>query len=183
MKEKDRIDGWILLDRNIRDHWVYSERPFSRFKAWIDLILSANFRDKTIMVNGKPFLVKRGTFLTSVRKLAERWGWSKDKTARFLATLRADGMIKTATPPGTLITIVNYGVYQGRRDSKRDTRRTRTGQPPDTDKPQEKEFKEGIKKEERKELSFTPIENDDDDDGMTMEEYDRMREAEKNGAL
>ena len=183
MNEKDRIDGWILLDRNIRDHWVYSERPFSRFKAWIDLILSANFRDKTIMVNGKPFLVKRGTFLTSVRKLAERWGWSKNKTSRFLTTLCAEGMIKTGTPSGTLITIVNYEFYQGRRDSRRDTKGTRAGQRRDTKGAQEKEFKEGIKKEERKELSFTPIENDDDDDGMTMEEYDRMREAEKNGAI
>ena len=182
MKEKDRIDGWISLDRNIRDHWIYSEQPFDRFKAWIDLILSANFRDKTIMVNGKPFLVRRGSFLTSVRKLSERWGWSKDKTSRFLATLREDGMIETATPNGTLITIVNYGFYQNRRDTKRDTKGTRAGQRRDTEGLQENKGRT-MHNKENKEVPSNQTENDNDDDGMTMEEYDRMREAEKNGTV
>lgn len=182
MKGKDRVDGWISLDRNIRDHWIYSEQPFDRFKAWIDLILSANFRDKTIMVNGKPFLVRRGSFLTSVRKLSERWGWSKDKTSRFLATLREDGMIETATPNGTLISIVNYRVYQGMRDRKSDTNRTRAGQRPDKDQSQENNAVT-MHNKENKDIPLNPIENDDDDDGMTMEEYDRMREAERNGTV
>lgn len=181
MKEKEQPDGWISLERGIRDHWIYSEKPFSRFKAWIDLILSANFRDKTIMVNGKPFLVRRGSFLTSVRKLSERWGWSKDKTSRFLATLREDGMIETATPPGTLITIVNYRVYQDRRDRKSDTNRTRAGRRPDRDQSQENNVITKDNKE-NKEREFSASENDDDD-GMTMEEYDRMREAEKHGTV
>lgn len=179
MSNKNFAEGWIILDRGIRDHWVYSEKPYSRFKAWVDLILSANFRDKTIMVNGKPFLVRRGSFLTSVRKLSERWGWSKDKVYRFLSVLRSEGMIETATPSGTLITIVNYRVYQDKRDRKSDTNRTRAGQRPDTDQSQEKERRKNAK--ERKEYSVP--QNDDDDDGMTMEEYDKMREAERNGTV
>lgn len=181
MKEKKRADGWISIDRNIREHWIYSEKPFSRFKAWIDLILSANFRDKAIMVNGKPFLVRRGTFLTSVRKLSERWGWSKNKTSRFLSILRDDGMIKTGTPNGTLITIVNYGFYQDMRDTKRDTKGTRTGQRRDTEGIQENNVITMDNKENN--IESSPGAENDDDDGMSMEEYDRMREAEKNGTV
>ena len=180
MKEKAFAEGWIFLDRRIRDHWIYSEQPFSRFQAWIDLILSANFRDKTIMVNGKPFLVRRGSFLTSVRKLSERWGWSRGKVSRFLSVLQTDGMIETGTPNGTLITVVNYGVYQVRRDTKRDTNGTRTGQRRDTDGAQEKELNKGIKKGKEIALSDSA---ENDDDGMSMEEYDRMREAERNGTV
>lgn len=181
MRDKERPDGWISLDRGIREHWVYGEKPIGRFQAWIDLIFSANFRDKTIMVNGKPFLVRRGSFLTSVRKLSERWGWSKDKTYRFLSVLRNEGMIETATPPGTLITVVNYGFYQGRRDSKRDTRRTRIGQRPDTDQSQENNVITRDNKENN--IESSPSAENDEDDGMSMEEYDRMREAEKNGTV
>ena len=179
MSYKNFAEGWIILDRAIRDHWVYSEKPYSRFKAWVDLILSANFRDKTIMVNGKPFPVRRGSFLTSVRKLSERWGWSKDKTSRFLATLREEGMIETATPNGTLITVVNYRVYQDKRDRKSDTNRTSAGHRPDRDQSQEKERIKNAKERRKESVS----ENDDDDDGMSMEEYDRMREAERNGTV
>lgn len=180
MKEKAFTEGWIFLDRRIREHWIYSELPFSRFQAWIDIILSANFRDKTIMVNGRPFLVRRGSFLTSVRKLSERWGWSRGKVVRFLATLQTEKMIETGTPNGTLITVVNYGVYQVRRDTKRDRDGTRTGQRRDTDESQEKELNKGIKKEKERESSQGA---ENDDDGMTMEEYDRMREAERNGTV
>lgn len=167
MRDKEQPDGWISIERGIREHWIYSEKPFGRFQAWIDLILSSNFRDKTIMVNGKPFLIRRGSFLTSVRKLSERWGWSKDKTYRFLSILRHEGMIETATPPGTLITIVNYGFYQGRRDRKRDTHRTRIGQRPDTDQSQEN----NVITMHNKDNKETGLSDADDSEFLTPDEY------------
>ena len=168
MKNKEQPDGWIILGRGIRDHWIYSEKPFSRFKAWIDLIFSANFRDKTIMVNGRPFLVRRGSFLTSTRKLAERWGWSKNKTSRYLSILRDEGMIETGTQVGTLVTIVNYELYQTKRDSRRDTKGTRAGQTRDTQGIQEKERRKNDK--ERKE-EVGKNDQADDADFLTPEEY------------
>lgn len=176
MKGKEG-DGWILIDRKIREHWIYTEKPVSRFQAWIDLILSANYRDKTIMVNGHPYVIPRGSFLTSTRKLAERWGWSKNKVSRFLGTLQRDGMIKTGTQVGTLITIEKYGFYQTRRDTKRDTRGTATGQRRDSDGLQEKERRKKEKEGKRKE-------KDSDDDGMTPDELDQMlKERNGNGTV
>lgn len=168
MRDKEQPDGWIILERGIRDHWIYSEKPFSRFQAWIDLIFSANFRDKTIMVNGKPFLVRRGSFLTSTRKLAERWGWSKNKTSRYLSILRDEGMIETETHIGTLVSIAKYELYQTKRDSRRDTKGTRAGQTRDTQGIQEKERRKNDKERKEEAGKNDPA---DDADFLTPEEY------------
>ena len=173
--------GYIKIYRDICDNFIWKEKPFSRGQAWIDLLLMVNHADKKILFMGNLITVKRGSKITSLRQLSERWGWSKDKTYRFLSVLRHEGMIETATPPGTLITIVNYGFYQGRRDSKRDTRRTRIGQRPDTDQSQENNVITRDNKENN--IESSPGAENDDDDGMSMEEYDRMREAERNGTV
>ncbi len=178
MKEKNRADGWILLDRGIREHWIYSEKPFSRFQAWVDLIMSANFRDKDIMVNGKPFTVRRGSFLTSTRKLAERWGWSRNKVLRFLAVLRTEEMIKTEPHGGTLLTVVKYDFFQLRRDTRGATDgATHGAKRGATQGTQEKERRKKEKERERKE-------SDSDDDGMTPDELERMwKERNGNGTV
>lgn len=124
-------NGWISLDRSIEDHWIYKEEHFCEFHAWIDLLMLAKYADSETTINGRPFIIHRGSLLTSIRKLATRWGWSKDKVLRFLRILRDEEMVKTATVGGTLITIVNYGKYQIRRDTKRDRKRDSK---PDTDK-------------------------------------------------
>lgn len=167
MRDKEQPDGWISIERGIRDHWIYSEKPFGRFQAWIDLILSANFRDKTIMVNGKPFLIRRGSFLTSSRKLAERWGWSRGKVSRFLTVLYDDGMIKTEPHIGTLITIVNYGFYQSQRATKRATNGPRTSQTRDTHGAQENK---GITKD-NKDNKETGLNDADESEFLTPDEY------------
>lgn len=106
-------DGWIKLHRQIQEGSIWEEKPFDKRSAWIDLLLSANHADKKIYFNGNFFVVKRGQYLTSIRKLAERWGWSYDKCLRYLKLLEADGMLlKDSNKSRTLITIVNYKMYQ-----------------------------------------------------------------------
>jgi DNA-binding transcriptional MocR family regulator len=64
-------------------------------------------------------LVKRGSFVTSIRKLASKWGWSKDKVVAFLDVLEEDGMIqRNSSYRRTLITIKNYCIYQKKSKSK-----------------------------------------------------------------
>ena len=105
--------GWISLYRTIQDNWVWKEKPFSKGQAWIDLVLMANHEDKTILYEGKLITVKRGSFITSILKLAERFGWDRKKVKRFLELLECDGMVTTvSTTHGTTVTIVNYGEYQ-----------------------------------------------------------------------
>lgn len=137
-------NNWIKLNRSITDHWLWSSGEcFSRGQAFIDLLLMAAYADHKVMSQGRMIELKRGSMITSVRYLAERWRWSKDKTLRFLNDLEADGTIKKASDTKrTLLTIVNYDKYQGSGDSDR----TQNGHKTDTDRTQigqTKERKEG----------------------------------------
>ena len=107
-------NGWIKLYRQIQSHWMWQEKPFQKALAWIDLLLSANYRDKKIPINGKPVMIKGGSFHTSIAKLADKWGWDKRTVSRFLDVLESDGMLtQERSEHGTTLTIINYGFYQG----------------------------------------------------------------------
>lgn len=105
--------GWIKLHRKLQECWIWDERPFDKARAWIDLLLLANHSEKKILFNGNVIDVKKGQYLTSIRKLAERWGWSYDKVTRFIKLLVAEDMLqKESDSSRTLLTIINYEVYQ-----------------------------------------------------------------------
>lgn len=116
--------GWIALHRNIRDHWVYQEkRVFSKYEAWLDLLMDANHQNNKFLFDGQLIEVNRGEFITSVRQLCERWGWSNTKVNRFLKMLEDDQMlIRKSDSKKTVITIVNYDFYQ-RCESKETTQK------------------------------------------------------------
>lgn len=106
--------GWIALHRSIRDHWLYQEkRVFSKYEAWLDILMDANHQDKKILFDGSLIEILRGQKITSIRQLCERWSWSNSKVNRFLKMLEDDGMIiKKSDTKKTVITITNYDVYQ-----------------------------------------------------------------------
>lgn len=123
-------EGWISIHRKIRecDIWDYDE-PFTRRDAWIDLLLLANHRDKDTIFDGKKITIQRGQYLTSVRKLSKEWHWGKDKTLKYLRLLEMCEMITRDTDSRrTLITIVNYDIYQDTNrviaDSIKDSKQT-----------------------------------------------------------
>ena len=90
------------------------KEPFDKRSAWIDLLLTANHADAKLLFNGELITVQRGQILTSVRKLSVKWKWSVNKVYRFLKLLESDKMLqKESSKDRTLLTIVNYSVYQG----------------------------------------------------------------------
>lgn len=107
--------GWIKLYRKMQECALWDDpEPFDRRSAWIDLLLLANHEDKTTVFDGKKVTVLRGQRITSVRALAGRWHWGNAKTLKFLRLLEELEMIERESDSSrTLITIVNYGVYQG----------------------------------------------------------------------
>ena len=110
--------GYIRLYRQLQDCWIWideeSPEKFTRGSAWIDLLLFANHKDKKIRYEDGFRIIKRGQFLTSKRKLAERWMWNRRTVDKFLDLLVKDEMITIeCTTKHTLITIVNYSIYQG----------------------------------------------------------------------
>lgn len=128
--------GWISIHRKIKDNWIWEEKPFSKGQAWIDLLLMANHADRKILLGNELIEVKRGSFITSEKKLMESWGWGKEKVRRFLKLLEADGMIEKKTDrKKTTINIVNYSVFQVLQTTNRpqtDYQQTDSRPPADT---------------------------------------------------
>ena len=105
--------GWIKLHRKVLDCWIWQEKPYDKARAWVDLLLLAMHRDKKLLIDNEIFVVERGSFMTSIVKLSNRWGWSRCKVMRYLELLEKEQMLNTKrTPKGTLVTIVKYEDYQ-----------------------------------------------------------------------
>ena len=114
--------GWIKLHRKLTDNWIWNDPD--KFRAWIDILLMVNHEDREIEFNGSVITIHAGQKLTSLKKLADRWGWTRNRVDRFLGTLSETGMVTTnRTPNGTVLTVVNWDVYQSERDSKRYSKR------------------------------------------------------------
>lgn len=122
------MSGWIKIHRDILHHEIWSDKPFSKGQAWIDLILLANHSDSKCMVGDKVEEIKRSSFITSELKLMDRWGWGRKKVQLFLKFLESESMItRNANNKRTAITIVNYDVYQYQgttKEHQKDTKRT-----------------------------------------------------------
>lgn len=115
--------GWIKLHRQIHDHKFWRERRrFSKAEAWLDLLMSANWEDSTVLRGYQLIDVKRGQVFTSAVALAQRWRWNRKSVVSFLLLLKADIMADIKTSHGrdtgfTLITILNYEKYQAECES------------------------------------------------------------------
>ncbi len=106
------------------DNPLYREaRKFSRFEAWIDMMMNANGIEKEVIFDGKPLLIKRGQLLTSQRKLGEKWGWSKTKTRDFLNSLQnhAHCIEIISDRKKSIITLLNYERYNPQSETKKTT--------------------------------------------------------------
>ena len=105
--------GWISVHRQLQDHWLWEDKPFSKGLAWIDILMLANHADNKFLLGNELVEVKAGSFITSELKLAERWGWSKTKVRAFLALLQKDSMIqKKSDRKKTTIIVENYSFFQ-----------------------------------------------------------------------
>lgn len=129
--------GYVSVHREIMDHWLWQEKPVSKGQAWVDLILLANYKQEKFPYKGGVIEGQRGTVYRSIKFLSDRWGWSRDKTRRFLELLQDDGMvILNATTHQTTITIVNYGKYQNQVITNNATIRQQSDSKPTTDQQQ-----------------------------------------------
>lgn len=133
--------GWIRLDRKILNNWVWADKPFSEGQAWIYFLLRANHDCVKVPVGSDFITLEPGDFMTSEVKLAEAFGWSRTKIRRFISRLESDHMcVKKAASKGTVISVVNWALYQNpqtakeqKKNSRRYSRRTAKEQQKNTD--------------------------------------------------
>ena len=128
--------GWIALYRQIENHWLWDDKPFSKGQAWIDLLLLASHDESKYLLGNELITLKKGSFVTSELKLMERWGWGKGKTRAFLDLLQKDKMIiKQTDRRKTVINIVNYERFSNFKTNyipQTDHERTTVGPQTDT---------------------------------------------------
>ena len=108
-------DGWIKLYRSSFENDLYFEEPFTKYMAWVDLLLLANHKESCFNKKGHKIIVPRGCIARSMKELADRWKWSINKVDRFLCFLESPivGQVKLQkSNVTTLITILKYDKYQ-----------------------------------------------------------------------
>lgn len=120
------MGGWIKLHRSITEHRHYRQkRVFSDYEAWLDLLIMANHATRDVDVEGTPVTVIRGSTMTSVRRLCDRWRWSNTKVQNYLYDCVAHGEIVLETRKRlTMIYIVNYEKYQSESSVVEENRAT-----------------------------------------------------------
>ena len=108
------IDGWISLHRKILENPILNRsRVYSNFEAWIWLLLKANHKDNKFMLGSELVKVKKGSMITSQKKLCRQFRWGSTKLRNFLKVLQKDKMLLLETnTQSTQITICNYESYQ-----------------------------------------------------------------------
>lgn len=108
------MKGWISIYRQMQEHWIWkSKEPFDKRSAWIDLLLMVNYQKEKIEFDNTIIEVDKGQRITSLEKLANRWGWSRHKVSDFLNRLEQEHMlVQVRDKKKTLISIANYDKYQ-----------------------------------------------------------------------
>ena len=154
------MQGWIKIHRDLLDNELWSDKPFTKGQAWVDLLLLANHKDKNVLIGSHTEMVERGSFITSELKLMERWGWGRKKVKLFLNFLESQKMIeRNANNKRTAITIVNYGFYQDcdlPKEQQKNSKRTAKEQQRDSTGTA-KEHKQERKNERMKEYIDTDV--------------------------
>lgn len=104
-----KTKGYVKLDRDLLEHWIWTGEPFTKGQAWVDLLMLANHKTTKSVQNGIVFGHCIGCVDRSLLWLSDRWGWSRGKAKRFLELLQKEGMVSvTSTTHGTTIKIENY---------------------------------------------------------------------------
>lgn len=122
------MKGWISIHRSITSHWLYPKgRPFTKYEAWITILLEVNHTDKKESKGFNLIECKRGESINSLDTWAKLFHWNKSKVRRFFIMLQNDSMIETKSVQKTThLKVCNYDSYQDQRnDSETKLKRKR----------------------------------------------------------
>jgi hypothetical protein len=106
--------GWIRLPRVIqRKSFWKSNRPYDTRSAFIYLLLTAAHEKHDINFDNDYMIVDEGEIITSLKQLAQEWGWSLGKVTKYLQGLSKAGEIQfKSTTKMTRIKILTWNDYQ-----------------------------------------------------------------------
>lgn len=143
------MGGWIKINRSMIDHWIWKDADALRL--WLEMLIRANFEDKTRLFNGQLIHLKRGQLVFGRKVYADRLGMNENTIRKVLKLLISDGMIhQQTTNKYSIITITCYDKYQ---DSTSNS--PATHQQPTNNAPHLKNYK-NEKKEKKVVKRFVP---------------------------
>ncbi|WP_354631154.1 conserved phage C-terminal domain-containing protein [Levilactobacillus brevis] len=117
------MQGWVKLYRELLEKPIWLLSTAGQRSVLIAVLMLANHSAKKWEWQGKPFEVQPGQFITSLPSLAEKSG--KGTTVQMvrgsLARFSKLGFLTDqSTGSGRLITVVNWGIYQGEENRATD---------------------------------------------------------------
>ena len=106
--------GWISLHRKVLESPLLKMgRSYSNFEAFIWLLLHCNYEDKKVLIGNKLYVCKRGSFITSQKKLMLTFNWGVSRLRSYLDLMESDGtMVVESFSTHTYLTILNFDTYQ-----------------------------------------------------------------------
>lgn len=96
-------------------------------KMWVWMLSRATHKEHNQMVGNQNVCINAGSFVFGRRAAATVLGMSESKIYRLLKLIENDGMIEVkSNNKFSVITIVNWGVYQGNEREQRTTNEQQT---------------------------------------------------------
>lgn len=136
------MEGYIKLHRQITENEFWHSDRFSKAQAWIDLLLLATYKARTVFIRGIEIKLNPGELCYSQLTLAKRWKWNFKTVVTFLKTLENRKMLETKTSNvTTIISIKNWKLYQASGEQSGD----QTGEQKET----RTETNKNVKKEKK----------------------------------
>ena len=109
--------GFILLDREIVDHWVFQKDPEYRIWNYILFIAQFDTANKPINPGGKEMYLKRGEFCCKIQNVADFLQLDYNQVRRCFDLFKKNNMIEKIVEKGYKIPyvakVVNYEKWQG----------------------------------------------------------------------
>jgi DNA-binding transcriptional MocR family regulator len=114
-------EGFVKLYRQITENEFYFSERFTKAQAWVDLLLLATYKVRTVFIRGIEIELQPGQLCYSQLTLADRWKWNFKTVVSFLKLLEKRGMLETKTNNiTTIISIKNWKLYQGNGEQNGD---------------------------------------------------------------
>ena len=152
-------NGFVKLHRCIEDSFFWNDSQ--AVHLWIQLLLSANHKDKEILLSGKKVLIKSGQIVCSRNTLSSKTGISESKIQRLLKLFEIDQMVEQQmNSKYRIISIINWKKYQSSEqviEQQMNSKRTADEQQVNTNNnnKNEKNDKKEINKEKKFSESFS----------------------------
>ena len=105
-------NGFIKLFRCVEDSFFWNDSE--AVHLWIQLLLSANHKEREMLLSGKKIIIRSGQFMCSRLTLSAKTGINESKIQRLLKVFESEQMIEQQmNSKYRIISISNWSKYQG----------------------------------------------------------------------